>query len=323
MARPIKDGVDYFPKDADFYSDDKVRLLRAEFGAKGMYLLDYILCEIYGKEGYYLPWDKNRCFLVSDGAGCGCGPDLVEQVIAGCIRCSFFDERVAESFGVLTSAGIQKRYVRMFGSRDFLNIEGRYFLLDVEDVKDVPGSVIPKLTLFYESTENPYKSRENLVRKQGNRQIKVEVTNVTQNRVKVTFVTQRENESEGLPRQQHFINDSNKARAREEITENISDAKERHYEELIKAYESSKEKNIPVAEIGSFLNSAEMKLYRIVVSEFKERGVLGDPNDFIAYNEARSWRGLGGESVIENLGKYIEKWGESEERRSGNTEGVY
>ena len=29
MARPLKDGVDYFPKDTDFYADDKVRLLRA------------------------------------------------------------------------------------------------------------------------------------------------------------------------------------------------------------------------------------------------------------------------------------------------------
>ena len=49
MARPLKDGVDYFPKDTDFYADDKVRLLRAEFGSKGMYLLDYILCDLYGK----------------------------------------------------------------------------------------------------------------------------------------------------------------------------------------------------------------------------------------------------------------------------------
>ena len=51
MARPLKDGVDYFPKETDFYADDKVRLLRAEFGSKGMYLLDYILCDLYGKNG--------------------------------------------------------------------------------------------------------------------------------------------------------------------------------------------------------------------------------------------------------------------------------
>ena len=53
MARPLKDGVDYFPKDTGFYEDDKIRLLRVEFGAKGMYLLDYLLCDLYGKNGYY------------------------------------------------------------------------------------------------------------------------------------------------------------------------------------------------------------------------------------------------------------------------------
>ena len=35
MARPIKDGVDYFPLDTDFFQDDKVRLIKGEFGAKG------------------------------------------------------------------------------------------------------------------------------------------------------------------------------------------------------------------------------------------------------------------------------------------------
>lgn len=49
MARPIKDGVDYFPKDTDFYQDDKVRLLRARFGPKGMYLLDYISARYMAK----------------------------------------------------------------------------------------------------------------------------------------------------------------------------------------------------------------------------------------------------------------------------------
>lgn len=107
MARPIKDGVDYFPKDTDFYSDDKVRLLRAEFGAKGMYMIDYLLCEIYRKNGYFLKWDKKQLFLVSDGAGCGCTPEYISEFISGCIRCSFFDQRVFNMFGVITSAGIQ------------------------------------------------------------------------------------------------------------------------------------------------------------------------------------------------------------------------
>ena len=46
MARPLKDGVDYWNEDCYFYSNNKIRLLRSEFGANGMYMLNYILCEI-------------------------------------------------------------------------------------------------------------------------------------------------------------------------------------------------------------------------------------------------------------------------------------
>lgn len=180
MARPLKDGVDYFPKDTDFYSDDKVRLLRAEFGAKGMYLLDYILCEIYGKNGYFIMWDKSRCFLVSDGAGCGCSPEIIEELIAGCLRCSFFDKRVFELFGVLTSPGIQRRYVRMFNSRDEITIIKEYWLLDCESKKDVPASVLNKLTFkSFKSTENPDKSTENPQNKVKRNKSKIDDTKVS------------------------------------------------------------------------------------------------------------------------------------------------
>ena len=162
MARPIKDGVDYFPKNTDFYIDDKVRLLRARFGAKGMYLLDYLLCDIYGKNGYFIEWNENKCFLVSDGAGCGCDSGFIKEFITGCLQCSFFNERVFKMFGVLTSEGIQRRYIRMFNSRDEIQIIKEYWLLDLNNKKDVPTSVLNKLTLkSFKSTENPDKSTEN------------------------------------------------------------------------------------------------------------------------------------------------------------------
>ena len=181
MARPLKDGVDYFPKDTGFYNDDKVRLLRAEFGAKGMYLLDYLLCEIYGKNGYFIKWDKSRCFLVSDGAGCGCSPEYISEFIAGALRCSFFDERVFKAFGILTSAGIQRRYIRMFNSRDYISVIEEYWLLDVNDKKDVPASVLNKLVIKKVfCTENPDKSTGNPDKSTGKPQIKVKDTIVSQ-----------------------------------------------------------------------------------------------------------------------------------------------
>lgn len=181
MARPLKDGVDYFPFDTNFYADDKVRLLRAEFGAKGMYLLNYLLCEIYGKNGYFIKWDNSRCFLVSDGAGCGCSPEYIREFISGALRCSFFDERVFKLFGVLTSSGIQRRYLRMFNSRDYIVMIEEYWLLNVNDKKDVPTGVLNKLAfkkVF--GTENPDKTTENPFKSTGNPQSKVKDTNVSQ-----------------------------------------------------------------------------------------------------------------------------------------------
>lgn len=162
MARPIKEGVDYFPFDTNFFNDDKVKLLRSEFGAKGIYVLVYLLCEMYGKNGYFIKWDKNKCFLVSDGAGCGCSPSYISELISGALRCSFFDERVFKLFGVLTSAGIQRRYIRMFNSRDYICVFEEYWLLNINDKNDVPTGVLNKLAfkkVF--GTENPNKNTEN------------------------------------------------------------------------------------------------------------------------------------------------------------------
>ncbi len=181
MARPIKDGVDYFPKDTDFYSDDKVRLLKAEFGAKGMFILDYLLCEIYGKEGYFIKWDKSKCFLVSDGAGCGCSPEYISEFISGCCRCSFFDERVLNAFGVLTSAGIQRRYLRMLNRREQISIIEEYWLLDVNNKNDVPAGVLNKLAFKKVSVyKNPVNVCNNPINVCNNPQSKIKESKIKQ-----------------------------------------------------------------------------------------------------------------------------------------------
>lgn len=183
MARPLKDGVDYFPKDTDFYNDDKVRLLRGEFGAKGMYLLDYILCDLYGKNGYYMKWDDSKCFLVSDGAGCGCVPGFVAEFIAGCIRCGIFDKTVFNMFSVLTSAGIQRRFIRMLKSRNSFTFYEEYFLLNINNEKDVPQGILDKLAFEKVSDkENGFKIKENPVKSTENSQNKIEENKIDKNK---------------------------------------------------------------------------------------------------------------------------------------------
>lgn len=160
MSRPIKDGVDYFPLDADFFQDDKIRLIKGEFGAKGIVILLYILCEIYREKGYYKVWDKDACLLMADAVGCGIVPENITQVVQGCLRRSVFDDGVFQMFGILTSAGIQRRYIRAVSTREQIPAIREYWLLDMDDRKDVPASVLNKVvfkTIHSEKTPESLK----------------------------------------------------------------------------------------------------------------------------------------------------------------------
>ena len=59
MAKPLKKGLHYFPKDTDFYDDYKIIDLMSVYGPVGYTIYDYILTQVYN-EGYYLeiPVDK-------------------------------------------------------------------------------------------------------------------------------------------------------------------------------------------------------------------------------------------------------------------------
>ena len=51
MARPTKQGLDYFPFDVGFFGDQKIRILKARYGADGIAVYVKLLCDVY-KEGY-------------------------------------------------------------------------------------------------------------------------------------------------------------------------------------------------------------------------------------------------------------------------------
>ena len=151
MERRYKDGVDYWNIDVDFFENKKIRLIRAEFGIQGVYIFILILNEIYRTSGYYKQWDHDDCLLMSANAGVdgGCSPGLIDEVVQGLVRRSLFDKRVFDSFDVLTSPEIQRRFLRIVGnSRDSIPMIKEYFLLDMSSRKDITEATLKKLTLF-------------------------------------------------------------------------------------------------------------------------------------------------------------------------------
>lgn len=154
--------MDYWNIDVNIFENKKVRLIRGEFGIKGVYIFLLILNEIYRTSGYYKKWDRDDCLLMSESSGMAgdCSPTLIAEVVSGLVRRSLLDQGVYDRFGVLTSKEIQRRFLRIVGnSRDSIPIVQEYFLLDPSNRKDVTRATLAKLDFFSISSKD---SAENL-----------------------------------------------------------------------------------------------------------------------------------------------------------------
>lgn len=182
MARPTKPGLDYYPMDVGFLRDKKIRLLLAEFGASSVIFVLYVFGKAYEGDGYFLAWDKDECLLAADTLQKP--PTYVDEVLRGCLSRSIFDNRVFQMFRVLTSTGIQRRYIRGCEKRSDISIFSEYWLLDVENKKDVPASIRAKLAFLSVTGENnSFISPENPDKSPGNPQSKVKKSKVKESRV--------------------------------------------------------------------------------------------------------------------------------------------
>lgn len=135
MARHRQEGNRYFSLDVDFFSDKKIKILKARYGADGITLYIYLLCEIF-KSGYYLKVDDDFEFIISDDLNMS--SDKVRQVLAFLLERSLFEDTLFQSDAALTSAGIQRRYQRMVKSRAVktpAEVDGRYWLLSEEETE--------------------------------------------------------------------------------------------------------------------------------------------------------------------------------------------
>lgn len=57
MARPSKNGLDYFPFDTDFFCDEKIVCVAGEHGDIGWIVALKLLVAIY-RNGYWLKWTE-------------------------------------------------------------------------------------------------------------------------------------------------------------------------------------------------------------------------------------------------------------------------
>lgn len=130
-GRPTKQGIDYFPVDVGFFSDVKIRKISRACGSQSTSILICLLCNIYKDEGYYILWDEDLPFVIADTVGVSEG--AVKEVLLKALQVGFFDNTLYEKYKILTSSGIQKRFLLATYKRKETEIIPKYLINEVNN----------------------------------------------------------------------------------------------------------------------------------------------------------------------------------------------
>ena len=132
-GRGNKVGLDYF--ELDCHMDEKIKLIQAEYGLKGFAIVVMLYQHIYGGDhGYYCEWDNDRLLLFMSANGLiGESKNLINEIVQACIRREIFSNKLFKEYGILTSSGVQKQYLKATAKREVIELKKEYLLIDVPE----------------------------------------------------------------------------------------------------------------------------------------------------------------------------------------------
>lgn len=131
-GRGNKVSLDYF--ELDCRMDEKVRMIQAEYGLKGFAVFVKLLQEIYGENGYYCEWTQDKELLFASENGLNGGSvQLLRDILSACVRRNIFSERLFKEYGILTSSGVQKQYLKATAKREAVELKKEYLLINIPE----------------------------------------------------------------------------------------------------------------------------------------------------------------------------------------------
>lgn len=159
MARPTAKGVEYFPLNVNFINDLKVRKLLLSCGAESIAVLIYLLSTIYKDEGYFVEIHEDEIDLIA--LDVNVTSEFVLEVIKKACEVRFFDVNLYNNFNILTSKGIQERYLKITERRKNSVVITQFNLINVYnnsvDVNNNSINVDNNSVNVYKSTQSKVK----------------------------------------------------------------------------------------------------------------------------------------------------------------------
>jgi len=159
MARPIKTGLEYFSVDTEW--DRKMKIFKAKYKLFGVGLITELWKAIY-TEGYFYPWDEDSRILFANEHGLD--PEQLEEMMDFAIAKGIFDTGMYSEYRILTSQGIQKRYLNSCLKRSQVIFHKEYLLIEPKKPKWSETEIIIVSINNKKESETPDQKPETLVK---------------------------------------------------------------------------------------------------------------------------------------------------------------
>jgi hypothetical protein len=143
MARPKREGLDYFPLDVNAGIDDEIELVEAEYGLEGFAIFIKLLQKIY-KTNYYIMWTEKEKLQFSKRVNVDI--NRVNVIIMSCLKWGLFNKSLYDTYKILTSKGIQKRFLLAIDRRTSYEFYREYLLLSENEVNAYKNLIIVNIT---------------------------------------------------------------------------------------------------------------------------------------------------------------------------------
>lgn len=164
MARPKAKGVEYFPLDVGFLSDLKIRKIMLSHGPASIAVLIYIFAAIYKDEGYFMSIKDDEISLIA--LDTNLDADYVKEVINRACEVELFSFRIYDNFRILTSEGIQNRYLKITERRKSVKINADINLINVDTMyTETRVNVAETRVNVYKNEQSKVKEIESKVNK--------------------------------------------------------------------------------------------------------------------------------------------------------------
>lgn len=171
MARPNKQGIDYFPLNTDLLSNLKIRRLINAQGVDAIAVIIELLCRIYGGRGYYIGQSDDLAFLISDALRGGVGESKVREIIKAAIAFDIFDANMVKDYGVLTSKSIQETFFEAIKKRKGVQCDGRFLLVPVNSCINLVNVDINSINASHNEQSKVKESKVNKIKEKKTKEV--------------------------------------------------------------------------------------------------------------------------------------------------------